>query len=549
MSELTEAQKLCNIGYEHLRDSDDQQAFSFFKAAAILGDDKAQFELGVAYSFGRGVKQDYEESYKYYELSAKQGNIYSMGNISLMLQNGQGTQRDEEKAIKYLKLAAEQGNTGAQCNLGGQYMAESKYLKQDINKALAWLSLAAKDTGHPASVDAKFKLGSIYYNFSDGGLRIEQALKAREWWHIAAQQGHLEAKRFLAKMFPGHDIAAWQAAEDFAKVTPLASEISQIIINYREGEIAPLDNNHVLKWISQFPVNDQYHILKELLHILNISYLSKEKAMSFIDEVVSLPELVTDDPEYFWNNVSLLDIQNGGSSQKDLITLVQDAVLKKYNVTANTNYSTGHDFIYIDDVLFSGNRLRSDLESWIKDYAPSSCTINIIVLAYYLGGQYYCTQKLEEKAKLCSKSIKFTWWRATELENRKKYYNHSDVYSATFFPNNTDVQSYLNVLTGAGYPPFKREVLKNPYNSPCFSSEQGRQTLEEAFLTAGVQIRKKCSLLPETMRPLGYSKLNTLGFGSTIIAYRNCPNTTPLVFWVGEPWYPLFPRKTNLKKK
>jgi hypothetical protein len=39
--------------------------------------------------------------------------------------------------------------------------------------------------------------------------------------------------------------------------------------------------------------------------------------------------------------------------------------------------------------------------------------------------------------------------------------------------------------------------------------------------------------------------LVTLGFGSLIVTYRNCPNNAPLALWVDHPWYPLFPRTTN----
>jgi hypothetical protein len=44
---------------------------------------------------------------------------------------------------------------------------------------------------------------------------------------------------------------------------------------------------------------------------------------------------------------------------------------------------------------------------------------------------------------------------------------------------------------------------------------------------------------------LGFTGLRTLGFGSVIVTFRNCPNTCPLPFWAGDPWYPLFPRSTN----
>ena len=54
-----------------------------------------------------------------------------------------------------------------------------------------------------------------------------------------------------------------------------------------------------------------------------------------------------------------------------------------------------------------------------------------------------------------------------------------------------------------------------------------------------------CPNLNQFQRPLGNSLLETLGFGSLIVTFRNCPNNAPLPLWVGNPWHPLFPRTTN----
>jgi hypothetical protein len=69
--------------------------------------------------------------------------------------------------------------------------------------------------------------------------------------------------------------------------------------------------------------------------------------------------------------------------------------------------------------------------------------------------------------------------------------------------------------------------------------------VEQQFLLKGIKIREQSPLLPKYMRPLGNMVLETLGFGSTFVTFRNCPNNAPLAFWAGDPWYPLFPRKTN----
>ena len=60
-----------------------------------------------------------------------------------------------------------------------------------------------------------------------------------------------------------------------------------------------------------------------------------------------------------------------------------------------------------------------------------------------------------------------------------------------------------------------------------------------------MRIREMCPHLNQYQRPLGNMVLDTLGFGSMIVTFRNCPNNAPLALWTGDPWYPLFQRTTN----
>jgi hypothetical protein len=93
-----------------------------------------------------------------------------------------------------------------------------------------------------------------------------------------------------------------------------------------------------------------------------------------------------------------------------------------------------------------------------------------------------------------------------------------------------------------------KPVFRTPGNvgeNKFFSCEDGRHLLEQEFLKAGAKIRSLCPHLNKYQRPLGNMVLETLGFGSLFVTFRNCPNNCPLAFWAGDPWYPLFPRKTN----
>ena len=108
-------------------------------------------------------------------------------------------------------------------------------------------------------------------------------------------------------------------------------------------------------------------------------------------------------------------------------------------------------------------------------------------------------------------------------------------------PADAAVQAYAQ---GLKYAPVLRpgnDVGKNKF----FSSDVGRNLLEQELLKTGCAIRSICPNLNQYQRPLGNMVLQTFGFGSLIVTFRNCANNCPLAFWVDSPWYPLFPRKTN----
>jgi hypothetical protein len=203
--------------------------------------------------------------------------------------------------------------------------------------------------------------------------------------------------------------------------------------------------------------------------------------------------------------------------------------------------ANGTTYIYLDDVIFTGNRVFHDLSSWIQGAAPAKATIHVITIAFHRGGQYYARKKIESAAKDAGKQIDISWWRCVEIEDTKANSNTSDVLRPTHLPDDEPVAAYAAELK---YPvAFRRagSIGENKF----FSSEEGREVLEQELLKAGAQIREMCPYLNKYQRPLGNMVLETLGFGSTFVTFRNCPNNAPLAFWAGDPWYPLFPRKTN----
>ena len=131
-----------------------------------------------------------------------------------------------------------------------------------------------------------------------------------------------------------------------------------------------------------------------------------------------------------------------------------------------------------------------------------------------------------------------------ELEDRRSEIDDSDVLRPVHIPDHDLSQKYAGMLAKQGFPP----ILRKPGRvgpAKLFSSEAGRDLLEQEFLKAGTEIRSKCPDLIEYQRPLGNSVLRTLGFGAMSVTFRNCANNCPLALWAGDPWRPLFQRKTN----
>ena len=319
----------------------------------------------------------------------------------------------------------------------------------------------------------------------------------------------------------------------------LLQQIATTIGDYRQGKIARPTPAHVEQWVNQFDAAVQLPILQEMDHVLKKTYFSKKAVTGFLKGLITNKELVGDDPCTFWRDVKFLDIQSGGASQREMLKLFSEILEKECGYSVDDCGANPKVFVYLDDAIFTGSRVKNDLTKWIADVAPQAATVHVLVIAIH-EGSYYNRDKIVSTAQEAGKTIDIKWWRWAMLENRKSYRDSSDILWPVEIPGG-DTQAYVKNMK-------RQPVLRfagSTGSLKIFSSDTGRQLLEQEFLKAGARIRQMCPNLPEIERPLGHSYLETLGFGSTLVTYRNCPNNAALAFWVGDPWYPLFPRVTN----
>ena len=126
----------------------------------------------------------------------------------------------------------------------------------------------------------------------------------------------------------------------------LLVSIADTIKDYREGEIAPPTPDHVDRWVYQFDNTVQVPLLHELDHVFKKTYFSKSYVSGFFENLIENEKLVGDKPRDFWQNATILDIQQRGHSQTEIRELFGQALKRKYGLSIDECGSRGGVFIY-----------------------------------------------------------------------------------------------------------------------------------------------------------------------------------------------------------
>ena len=79
---------------------------------AEQGDGDAQFNLGIMYDVGLGVRHDYAEALQWYRKAAEQGHAKAQFNLGLMYTTGEGAPQNYAQAHMWYNLAASRLPTG-----------------------------------------------------------------------------------------------------------------------------------------------------------------------------------------------------------------------------------------------------------------------------------------------------------------------------------------------------------------------------------------------------------------------------------------------------
>ncbi|CAC5414557.1 unnamed protein product [Mytilus coruscus] len=198
-----------DIKFDSQKQEEVKDAASKWIDASHLGYTKAQFNIGLCYETGKGVKQNLRKAEKYYKLAAEDGHQQALYNLALLYLKGEGCiEKNVNLAIELLQKAAEYGLGQAQTYLGVYYTEEET---QDLEKAVS-LFQAAADQNDP---EAQYFLGVCYEN--GWGVEVNEC-KSAELYSQAASSGHDGALYSLGVFY---ELAIGGLPEDKARAIEL----------------------------------------------------------------------------------------------------------------------------------------------------------------------------------------------------------------------------------------------------------------------------------------------------------------------------------------
>ncbi|NGZ59629.1 MAG: hypothetical protein CV081_03870 [Nitrospira sp. LK265] len=142
---------------------------------AQAGDANAQNELGLLYSEGRGLPQNYHEAKDWFKKAADQGHANAQVNLGTLYSLGRGAPYSDPMALFWFQKAAEQRNALAFAKLGMMY-ERGRAVPQSLIEAHMWYSLSIAH-GEKRAVESR---DAVVIRMTPGQI-AEAEERARKW--------------------------------------------------------------------------------------------------------------------------------------------------------------------------------------------------------------------------------------------------------------------------------------------------------------------------------------------------------------------------------
>ena len=187
------------------------------RAAAAAGNPAAEYEIGVRYSEGRGVRANLELAAQWFERAAKQGLAPALYRLGSLYEKGQGVKKDLEQGPPALSASPPTRATPRPCTILRCSTPRASTASPTTTRAAQWFRKAAAR----GVADSQYNLGILYAR----GIGVEQNLaESYKWFALAAQQGDQDAGKkrddVAARLDQQSLVAARLAMQTFAAEPP-----------------------------------------------------------------------------------------------------------------------------------------------------------------------------------------------------------------------------------------------------------------------------------------------------------------------------------------
>ncbi|WP_440877153.1 tetratricopeptide repeat protein [Thalassotalea sp. PLHSN55] len=173
------------LGIYELNRGEFKDAMAQFQPLVEEGYSPAQFQVGLMYLNGWGVKKSPQKAFELFSLSATQNYPDALFALANMYSEGEVTKKDLKTAFALMEKAAEKELARAQFNLGVMYYNGEGTKKNNL-LASRWYRKAAEQN----YALAQFNLALMYFN----GEGVEKSTKMSYIWNIiAANNGYADA--------------------------------------------------------------------------------------------------------------------------------------------------------------------------------------------------------------------------------------------------------------------------------------------------------------------------------------------------------------------
>lgn len=314
----------------------------------------------------------------------------------------------------------------------------------------------------------------------------------------------------------------------------IGDEAKKLYETIKSYEGIQIDFDHVKTWLERFGSHAR-RVAEILSYVFQIYFFDEDRMRKVFSSVIDNILARYNGP------ACVLLTQSETKSQSRILGLVHDLIPDNWTTLKNpSKYElSGQICVYVDDAIYSGNTIINELRD------INAREIIIASAAVHRQAVDYIISRLGTKVKFVTGFI---------IENER----HENNTLGTLWPRWNDrwsgsscgVDTYLQSISER----FRRHAYRQypVSNDQLFRNPQDRNLIEQLFLVHGLQMLN-CAQDPHyAMRPLGYEKLESFGFGTMFGTCFNWPNNGPLVLWYGDPnnwnpalnFFPLFPRRT-----